>query len=343
MNRTLNVGLIGFQHGHQRDYGTALIRHAATRLQAMAAEPEASEFSLEAGRTWAVECGVPFYENCHEMHERHKLDAVSVAVTAKQNPGLVGGLASRRIHVFCEKPVAESPAEFEIMAEKISAEGTVFSFAAAVSVFSNTFRPALARLRRGEIGEPRVAHFRYLQGNGPEYTLSEEACGAVRMAEFANFGPYGILAFDKVFGTPVESVMARFSSALYPHYQRHSLEDLAVVSLKMEGGGVGTLSVGRTTTPMSGADVRMQVMGSKGVLSIEEGNGRAVTLIREPKPVRLVYGVSPVTLLIDDFVRACLEKGTPEISLEQARACVRVQEAVWRSAKEGRPIPLKEI
>lgn len=343
MNRTLNVGLIGFQHGHQRDYGTALIRHAATRLQAMAAEPEASEFSLEAGRTWALECGVPFYDNCHEMLERHKLDAVSVAVTAKQNPGLVGGLASRRIHVFCEKPVAESPAEFEIMAEKISAEGTVFSFAAAVSVFSNTFRPALARLRRGEIGAPRVAHFRYLQGNGPEYTLSEESCRTARMAEFANFGPYGIIAFNKVFGRLVESVMARFASALYPHYQKHNLEDLAVVSLKMEGGGVGTITVGRTTTPQCGPDVRLQVMGSKGFLSIEQGNGRALTLTRNPKARRLVYGASPVTLLIDDFVQACLNRETPEISLEQARSCVRVQEAVLRSATEGRPIFLKEI
>lgn len=146
-----------------------------------------------------------------------------------------------------------------------------------------------------------------------------------------------------MFQKPIESVLARFSSNFYPHYQNHDLEDMAVLSLKMEGGGVGTLTVGRITAPLSGPDIRMQVIGSAGVLSIENGNGRALNLIRNDKPVRIVHGASPSVLLVEDFVRSCLENKTPEVSLECARSCVRIQEAAWLSAKEGRVVRMDDL
>ena len=344
MSERMPVAWIGCVYGHQRDYGGTLAAHARTQLVAIAERPGALEAHVNVARTLAAERSVPFYEDYHEMLEKHRIVAASVALPPEHNVPVLMDLARRGIHLISEKPVTPCAAELAPLGGVLKETGVRFTFAAPATVFSGAFRPAIEAVERGEIGEARTGYFQYLQTGGPEYTLPPERCKEVRMAEFGTFAPYGVLAFRKLMRSDIVKVFARFTSAFYPHYRENGLEDMALVSVYFANGAVGTLVVGRTTTKgMPQADVRMQVFGSRGALNINNGLGYAINQYRDGTHARIPFGSSTTTLFIDDFVNAILEKRDPVVTYDDALQTAAFLDASLASAHSGRVESLKSI
>lgn len=342
MANPLQIGLIGFSHGHQMDYGRTLAMHRDARPAAVAevsgAPEDARGRAHDLARTW----NVPFFEDYRQMLASHTLDAVSIAVPPEDNPAVVAACAACGIHVMCEKPVASTLQGLHAIKQAVRENGIVFTCAIPAVLLSSAFRPALEEIQRGAIGEVRAAHFQFLQPRGPQYALSVERCRQSRHGELANFGPYGVLALRKVFARRIVSVFTRRDSVFYPHYREHGVDDLALLSLTMEGGGVATVLVGRTTTQTQAAtDCRMQVLGSEGALHIEQGLGYGFDLFHTERHARVFYGPSPSQLLADSFI-AAIRTGAPlPITLDDVAEITRVIEAAYASADAEQPVPIE--
>jgi predicted dehydrogenase len=266
---------------------------------------------------------------------------VSIAVSPSLNPSVVIACARQGIDVLCEKPVASNSDDLNQLEKVVRESGIRFTAAIPATVFSNAFRPAIEQVTQGAIGIPHVAHFQFLQPRGPQYILSQEQCASEKRGELANFGPYGILAMLKLFGRKITHVFARMDAMFYERYKTHHVEDMALLSLTFEGGGVGTLLVGRTTTQTQLAtDCSMQVIGSEGVLNIEQGLGYGYTCYQQDQARFVPFGMSAGQCFINDFVKAVESETDPTITLDAIVNCFRVLDACYQSSREGRAIPI---
>jgi predicted dehydrogenase len=287
---------------------------------------------------------VRYFDDYHELVDTHDFQAASLAVQPEQNVMLVTELANRGIHIMCEKPVAPNIAEMNKLVEIINKTKIKFTFAAPMTVFSDAFRSSIAAVKSNAIGEPRIAYFQFLQPNGPLFTLSPERCKQTDRAELANFGPYGLLAFLKMFNSPVVSVFARADALFYDHYKENNLEDMAMLSLECENGAIGNIVVGRTTTTgLPRTDLRMQVIGSDGVINIEDGLGYAIDAYVDKTHKRISYGTQTQTLYVDDFVKSIIDDCQPQITCQDAHAVIAILDAAYESAKTGRKVRLSGI
>lgn len=342
MTKPLRVALIGFHYGHQMDYGRRLTEHADTQLVAVAASPGAQrDEGYQRGQDFARKYDVPHFDDAMEMIQTHKPDAVSIAVTPDLNADLVCACASAGIHILCEKPVTENADDMQRIAAAVRKAGVKFTFAAPAAVFSSSFRAARQRIWGGGIGEPRVAHFQFLQPRGPQYTLTKQQAKQRGRAEFATFGPYGLLAFMTLFRKPIRSVYAQMGAQFYEHYREAGVEDMAVLTLQLEGGGVGSMVVGRTTTQtLPSTDCRMQIIGSEGVINVEDGLGYGIDVYAPDRHYRHVYDRDASTMFVEDFVEAILQDRSPVVGLEEAIGVFNVTEAAYQSAKTRQPVLL---
>ncbi len=338
MRKPIRVALVGFSYGHQMDYGRQLADHPLTELVAVCHPDDGSDDAIALAREFAEQRGVPFVDNADDVIRTHRPEAISIALPPEINTDYVTACAEAGIHVMCEKPIGATAQTVDDMAAVVRASGITFTCAIPAVVYSNAFRPAMEQLEQGAIGEPRTAHFQFLQPRGPQYTLSPEACRQRGRAELANFGPYGILALRKVFKQPIRSIFARKRAAFYEHYREHGVEDIALLSVAFQGGGVGTILVGRTTTQSQPTtDCRMQVVGSQGVLNIENGLGYGLDLFRDEYR-RVNFGPSVGQLYADDFVQAICHQASPGISLDEAVDVFHALENAFASAEAGQVI-----
>lgn len=343
MPEPLNVALISFSHGHQMDYGRLLADHPATRLKAVADVPSASDAARGAAEQFARDRGVPFYAHYEQMLEQGSLDAVSVAVQPADNPAVVAACIERGIHIMCEKPAADDANGLHAMADAVRQSRCRFT-CAVPALFASPFQAAIQQIQAGAIGEPRVAHFQFLQPRGPQYTLTEDQCRHSRRGELANFGPYGLLAFRKLLQQSTTSVFARLGSLFYEHYKTHGVEDLALLSLTMTNSAAGTILVGRTTTQtQTRTDCKMQVLGSDGVLNIEHGLGHGFTVFARDGQRFQTFGRSPGELYVDDFVRCIYDDREPFISLDDVVEVFTALDAAYHSADNNQPVSLEQV
>ncbi|MDD3663093.1 MAG: Gfo/Idh/MocA family oxidoreductase [Candidatus Pacebacteria bacterium] len=343
MSKQINVVVIGFGFGHQLDYGRELAEHGDTKLVGVGERPGfMDEIAIQKGRDFAAKYGVEYYADYREMLKVVNAQAASVAVEPEFNVEIARNLARHGISMMCEKPIGDSLKQVDELGKVLEETGVKFTFDAPMTIFSNSFRPAIEQVQAGAIGEARVGYFQYLASNGPEYVLSPERCRQVTRAELANFGPYGILAFLKMFNAPIKSVFARKQAAFYEQYRENNLDDLSLLSLKFEGGGIGTMLIGRTTTKgLPSTDLRMQVIGSQGVVNIEDGLGYGMELYVDNAHRRLRFGASVGKLFVDDFVSAVRDDRQPMITFQDARTVMAFLDAAYESADSGQEVSLK--
>ncbi len=341
MTKPLQIALISFSYGHQMDYGRLLAEHPQTQLVAIGDVPGITEEARKVASDFAASRNVPYYADYRQMLEQQTIDAVSIAVSPSQNPSVVIACAKQGIDVLCEKPVASNNDDLDQLAKAVRESGIRFTAAIPGTVFSNAFRPAIEQVTQGAIGTPYAAHFQFLQPRGPQYILTEEQCTSEKRGELANFGPYGILAMLKFFGRKITHVFARMDAMFYERYRKHGVEDMALLSLTFEGGGIGTLLVGRTTTQTQLAtDCAMQVIGSEGVLNIEQGLGYGYTCYQQEQARFIPYGMSAGQCFVNDFVKAIQTNSEPTITLEHIINCFRVLDAAYQSCRENKVVSI---
>ena len=135
--------------------------------------------------------------------------------------------------------------------------------------------------------------------------------------------------------------MTRVSGLIATRFHSIEVEDTATAMLEFENGALGTLDV--TTAAAPGRPRRLQVVGSAGSLVLEgdhlQGTG-AASAENASSPV--VTDVSAHVRIIEDFVDAVRNRRAPVCDGHEGRRSVEVVEAVYRSAREKRPIDLSK-
>jgi predicted dehydrogenase len=176
---------------------------------------------------------------------------------------------------------------------------------------------------------------------------SDGGLGHSPIGELSNEGIYPLACIRMLCDQPVRRVYARTACHFHQVNVDNGVEDLATVTLEMDGGVLGTIALGRigAASHASGGEIRLHVMGSSGSLVVQEARPEVGVYYRNQTPrqprQRRVANENDF-LLADDFAMAIDENRDTMLHVHASRTIFKVVEAALESARLGQPVQLPD-
>jgi myo-inositol 2-dehydrogenase/D-chiro-inositol 1-dehydrogenase len=265
------------------------------------------------------------------------IDAVALCSSTHTHARIIADAAAAGKHVFCEKPIDLDLARIDSALEAVDAAGVLLQVG-----FNRRFDPSFARIRElvvsGEIGEPHLVRVTSRDPAPPPIDYVHVSGGI--------FLDMMIHDFDMarfVTGREVVGVFAAGGVLVDPQIGAAGDVDTAVVTLCFDSGALGTIDNSRRA--VYGYDQRVEVFGSKGCASADNGYPNQVTVSTS----RSVSRDLPLNFFIERyasaylaemqaFVRSVAVGAKSPVDGAEARAPVVIALAAQRSLELGQPV-----
>ncbi len=283
------------------------------------------------GETFAQQTGVPFIGYLDDL--LNVVDAVCVTSENNRHLELAEKAARAGKHILCEKPLVAREEDAAKLEEVIKATG-VKLMTAFPCRFSPAFNRMKDRVKNGDIGAVK-ALVGTNRGRCPfDWFVQKELSGGGAMIDHTVH--VTDLMRDMLGEEPVR-VQAQTGNNMYGQ----DWEDTAMVTLEFPSGVFATLdsSWSRPQTFKTWGDVTLTAVGEKGVIELDMF-GAGLEHYHEGKTTYSLdgYGSNLDALMVDAFVRACLDDTDVPANVHDGLQAARVAMAGYRSVKEGQPV-----
>jgi len=306
--------------------------------------------------------GVPFYADFREVLKRKDIDIIDVCVPSGLHGTIAMAAAKAGKHCLSEKPLDVTPQRCDQIIRAFKKSGTTLG-----GIYQHRFADdsgrAKAAIEAGRLGHITLATCSTNWWRTQEYYDSGDWRGTWKLDGGGCLMNQGIHAIDLLvwLAGPVRSVTAR--TALLGH-ERIEVEDVAVATVEFASGALGIIQ--GTTTVFPGAAVRHEIMGTDGMIYLEDDVAtlwkfRSETPADKPagKPAIRPVGAAGVgaaahwsnlsndifVRCMDNFARAIREGQPPLVTGEEHKKAVEVICAIYQSARTGKTVtlPLKRF
>ncbi len=332
----------------------------------VADDAEQEAWAHERNARLADELGVPYVRDVEKAIAEYGAQVAVISSQAERHCDLAVRAADAGLHVVQDKPMSTSVAECDRAVEAVERGGVRFM------MWNRNFMPSLVQTRQaiagGAIGQPRAIHvdFYFASDAGPpkgsrkpgdppmdwyEYQKSAHATGrdggvgAHPMGELKIEGIYPLAYIQMLVGAKVERVFARATSHFHQVNVDNDVEDLASVTLEMERGLVGSLTIGRIGSGghPDGSMIKIAALGSKGALVVNESRPEVAVYHRGQTkgPYHQRVGNEGDFLLMESFAKAIDTGGPTALDARAGRAIAATVEAALESARAGKPIAVR--
>ena len=341
-NSLIKVGIIGCGLiGKKRADVIKEDRHAEFRCAADVAVDNAEALHPENN-----------YANWMEMLAREKLDAVVVATPTKYLKDIALAALQKGIHVLCEKPLGRNAFESQEMVKAADQCGVILK-----SGFNHRHHPAISKayelVVNGAIGPIYFIRCVYGHGGRPgyekEWRAIKDICGG---GELLDQGVHVVDLFRWFLGEFEEAF-----GYIPTYYWKTEVEDNAFALFKTSEGGVASMHTSWTQWKNR---FTFEIFGEAGYLIIEGLGGsygpEKLTIGKRPKKEReyiggvpdeevIIFGDSDMSWELEwkEFVQAIQESREPLGSGRDGLEANRLLAAVYRSAREQRPVKIREV
>ena len=278
---------------------------------------------------YAKKFGIKGYSNVDEMIRSEALDGVTIATPASTHVSVASKTLRAGINTFVEKPMTSSVQEGEELIKIAEASGKILTVG-----FIERFNPAISELKKltkgGSLGRPIL--FQYDRENRRGDNITD--VGVVKDASV-----HDIDTARWLFGEVVE-VNCRAEANVYTNI----LNDFWMTLKHQSGLEVPVFSSGHASwiIPFE----RVEVIGDHSCIITEELNRISYTLgLDLPTQVQEFHYLPPTTswgVEEEDrlFVDALIAKKSPPVTVDDGYKTVEIIEALYRSAKIGKPVQL---
>lgn len=278
------------------------------------------------------------YDDYEQCLKSGLIDAVFIALPNDMHCEYSVRAAEAGIHILCEKPMAVTEEECEEMIAAAEASQVQLMIAYRLH-FDKANLKAIELIQSGAIGEPRL--FTSLFTNDVregDIRLQRERGGGT----LYDIGVYCINAARYLWRDEPTEVFAYTASGNDPRFTE--VDEMASAILRFPNDRLASF-----TTSFGGGDASTyRVVGSKGELHMEPAYQYVGELEMrwtsgkdthyEKFPSRDQFGAE-----IAYFSDCVLNHEQPEASGYEGLADVRIVEALYRSAAEGRPVALEPV
>jgi len=341
MKDIINFGLVGCGR-ISKNHIEAIARHQnRARLVAVC-----DNDPVRAQRT-AEEHAVDFYTNLDDMLSRGDLDAVSICTPSGLHPAHGIAAARKKIHVITEKPMATNLKKAD---ELISAcdENGVQLFVVKQNRLNPTLQLVKRAIDKGRFGRIYMVIVNVLWSRPQSYYNDAKWRGTWEFdgGAFMNQASHYVDMIEWLIG-PVESVSA-YTGTLA---RRIETEDTGTACIKFRNGAMGSINVTMLTYPKN-LEGSLTIIGENGTVKV---GGIAVNKIEhwefrdyddDDKLVEAsaynppnVYGFGH-TGYYKNVIDTLMGIAEPDTDGREGRKSLELILAIYKSAREGRSIPL---
>lgn len=335
--------------------------HPRFELVVACDDPHLPQWAHERNQQFADSRKIPYVHDVEKALDDFKVDAVVVSSEVERHCDLSIRAARLGKHVIQDKPMAIRRADAERLVEEIERSRVKFL------MWNRDFFPAVMHAKEqidaGAVGTPYAVHvdFYFAKDAGvpkgtrqPGYPPinwfnhqiashvdgSDGGLGPTPLGELGIEGIYPLGYMRLLTGARVRRVFARSASFFHQLYADNEAEDLASVSLEMEGGLIGSLALGRIglASHPSGGEIKLHVLGSEGALVIGESRPEVGIYYRNQPPKearqRRVANENDF-LLADNFAKAIDSDGTTVMDVHASFEIFATVEAALESSRTG--------
>ena len=318
----------------------------------------------ERNEKFARQRGIPYVRNVERALAEYDVQVACISSEAERHCDLAVRAAQAGKHVVQDKPMSTRLSECDRVVAAVEQAGVKFL------MWNRNFLPAIVHAREmiesGAIGQPRAVHidFYFSKDSGPakgslpagspkidwlQHQIaahvdgSDGGLGTEPMGELKIEGIYPLAYLRLLLGVEVRRVFARTASHFHQVNADNNVDDLASVTLEMEGGLVGTLAIGRigaASHPDIG-EIKLHIVGTHGSMVVSEARPEAAIYYRNQPPHEFRHrrlAIDNDFLLMDDFARAIDADGTTILDARASRAIVATVEAALTSGRTGRAV-----
>lgn len=338
---TLGFGIVGA--GSIAPIHAAAIAHTPeARLVAVAARDPAR------GQAFAEKYACAWHAGYDALLARDDIDVVTVCTPHNLHRPVTLAAAAAGKHVLVEKPMALNTAECDAMIAACAQAGVTLGV-----IFPSRFEPLSLKLKgaldTGRMGRLLGASAHTVWNRTTEYYEARPWRGRRDQAGGGVLMNQAIHAIDLLLwltGMP-QRVTAQIRTLNHPI----EVEDSALAILEYPDGHLGLIQA--TVNAVPGFPERLEFHGARGAALYYKGLGRLEWHLRDPEDEHVDSGAvssgaaAPMdisaaghTAEFLDFAAAIRERRAPLLDGAEGRKSVAVVEAIYRSARENRPVEL---
>jgi predicted dehydrogenase len=352
----------------KHDYvARGMASHPRFELVVVADDPDVPDWAHERNQEFADKHRIPYVADVDRALRDFAVDLAIVSPEAERHVGLSVRAAEAGMHVVQDKPLAVRRSEAERLVDVVERSRVRFL------MWNRNFMPAVLHAQEqvaaGVIGRVRAIHvdFYFAKDAGPPKGSrhpgappldwyahqiaahsdgSDGGLGKEPMGELAIEGIYPLGYIQMLTAAPVRRVFARKAAHFHQLYADNAIEDLASLTLEMDGGVVGTVALGRigAASHPSGGEIKLHVLGDAGALVMGEARPDVGVYYRNqpPKEARQRrVAIENDFRLADNFAQAIDNDSTTIMDARASLAIFATVEAALESCRMGQPAPVR--
>jgi myo-inositol 2-dehydrogenase/D-chiro-inositol 1-dehydrogenase len=302
-----------------------------------------ADVALEDTKKWAAQYGITnVVADPKELIGDPTIDAIVICSPTSTHAEYVMEAAKAGKQIFCEKPIAQKLDATRQALEAVEKAGVKLQLG-----FNRRFDRNFNRIRHlvdsGEIGELHIVNITSRDPAPPPLEYVKVSGGIFMDMTIHDFDMARYLV-----GSDVVEVYAVGNVLIDPRIKDADDFDTAVTVLQFANGVVCTIDNSRQA--VYGYDQRVEVFGSKGAAAAQNETPTKVTISNEngvtsDKPLYffLERYMDSFAQEMNDFVTCIKEDTAPPVTGEDGLKSLLIAMAATKSAKEKRPVSLKEI
>ncbi len=336
MNK-VNIGLIGAGR-----IGKMHAEHLAFRVPDANLVAVADVFP-EAAQQCAATCRVPAaFSDYRRILDDPDVDAVVICSSTDTHAQIIEEAAAAGKHIFCEKPIDFDLARIDRALAAVERAGVKLQIG-----FNRRFDPSFKRARdlvaAGKIGEPHIVRITSRDPGPPPISYIKVSGGIFLDMTIHDFDMARYLIGDEV-----TEIFAVGAVLVDPEIGKAGDIDTAVITLRYQGGAIGTIDNSRKA--VYGYDQRVEVFGSEGAVVVSNNKRDSAVL----SDAQGVHGALPLFFFVERYTEAyiaemqafveCIQQDkAPPVTGIDGRVPVVMGYAAKKSYEENRPVKLSEI
>jgi scyllo-inositol 2-dehydrogenase (NAD+) len=338
MSTPLKIGVIGLGR-----MGQLYARMLATQVSGVHLYAVA-EVHEQARTRMADEFSVSHaFVDPHALLALPELDAVVIATPTGTHSALVIAAASAGKAIFCEKPLALTLEETHTALDAVTRANVPLQVG-FMRRFDAAYQKARTLIVEGRIGRPVT--FKSI-GRDPFCPRREYADPARSGGLILDMAIHDFDLARWLMESEVERVTAEGALLVCKDLESVGDIDNALITLRFANGALGNIEVSRNA--FYGYDIRTEVLGSEGAVTIGAHQHTPVTLLTR---AGAQHDVMPYLMeRFGDAYRAqlqhfvdCLHNGqSPAVGGAEALAAYEIGVAATQAYRTGRPINLSEL
>ena len=283
---------------------------------------------------------VEFSDNTDKIISDKTIDAVVVCSPTPTHYEIIKKCVTQKKYVFCEKPISFSENEIQEII-KIMRDQKIFIQVGLNRRFDQEFVVAKKKVDAGIIGDIHTIHITNHDASIPGFKFLKSSGGMLFDLCIHDFDMLNFLTGEKI-----KEVYVNGNVFIDPRLKEIGDIDNAIITLELESGILCSVDSSRQTH--YGYDQRIEIFGSKGVISVENkpdslyyfSNQESTEMSKIKYSFIERYKDSYVAEL-EHFYTCIISNKKPDVGPENILSAIRVAVAGVKSLETNSPQTVK--